>query len=293
MSCDALTLVPKHSIEDVVHSVFDEVKQGLVSRFGLYKEILSGEIRNVVDSRTLKSSLIGNENLTVAEFYYKIKVIDIGADDKEEFVTILSFIETNSTERIGNIRIKNELPCSLHDIFYQYLLPDPRLTDSWVGEITFSNYENLIPISLLPGISKLHRRGHFAYDQEFLQRSRFLWHSEFSSKERKSIKSFETRVSKKTALKKRHDLETHFCQILGVMLEEKENSQSFLALLSTEVLETIYSHVVNYWKSCIETRGIFASIVARVKFPEPTGTQHALDMLLLVAWNILCMVRLV
>jgi len=64
------------------------------------------------------------------------------------------------------------------------------------------------------------------------------------------------------------------CQELfgDVLRQERLNRPaSRLSMLSGEIVLKIYKYVEQFWKNCIETRGIFASVVMNVIFPDPTG----------------------
>jgi hypothetical protein len=44
-------------------------------------------------------------------------------------------------------------------------------------------------------------------------------------------------------------------------------------MLPTEVILNIYGRVRKWWRSHIQTDGVFASVVSKVEFPPPTGIQ--------------------
>ena len=77
--------------------------------------------------------------------------------------------------------------------------------------------------------------------------------------------------NKKSKKKNKVPTEPKSCPVLDTLIDEHYNFESRLSKLPIEIIETVYSHVVNIWAKHIETRGIFASIVSKVKFPKPQG----------------------
>ena len=257
----------KRTVEQEIKFQFEKINADLLSGYR-HKKILSSEIRNIVNTRMLKSPIIGSENLTIGELVYQTKIHEYGSDEKDETVTVLVLIETNSVKCVGKLKFKEALPCPLPELLHNYVLPYP---DTSMYSIPYSSFSRWIPVSSLPGIASLHRRKSPNFDRDLDERTRWLWRSHISESMKQSITLPNPREEKKKSADQDDEMEAHFCEILSTLFDEKENMNSRLSFLPSEILETVYSHVVNYWRSCIETRGIFASVVAQVTFPKPTG----------------------
>ena len=61
------------------------------------------------------------------------------------------------------------------------------------------------------------------------------------------------------------------CTVLSCLLEERQNPASRLSFLPVEIIQEIYTYIFIFWETHIETKGIFASVVSKVKFPKPKG----------------------
>ena len=67
------------------------------------------------------------------------------------------------------------------------------------------------------------------------------------------------------------DSKSKSCTVLSLLLEEQQNPKSRLSCLPVEIIHEIYTHIFTFWETHIETKGVFASIVCNVRFPDPKG----------------------
>ena len=113
------------------------------------------------------------------------------------------------------------------------------------------------------------RRTHQHFTDDVSERNYLMW--KIRADHLESIKApskCSANSEKKLEPDDRHD---GYCPYLEMLIDEHYNPDSRLSKLPIEIIETVYSHVVDFWKEHIETGGIYASVVAKVEFPPPTG----------------------
>ena len=233
-----------------------------------FSNVLSSEVIEVASSRVVRSSVIRDEGLIIVQLEFKCRQ---SYGDEEPKLTVLYFLKEATNVCVGKLKIKDQLPCPLAELLDTYIMPWPN---SAMYALPYSNYVKLIPVSTLPGISSIHRReAAFArnFERELRESLNFIWGSNLKEKDLISIKP-PIQVKEKAKCSKGAEFQKIFVsEIWTVMQMEHFNSGSRLSFLPMELVEVIYRHVEQYWKSSIETRGVFASVVAQVPFSKPKG----------------------
>ena len=251
-------------------TIVGETVAELLSGYRNFTNVLSSEVIEVASSRVVRSSVIGDEGLIIVQLEFKCRE---SYGDEEPKFTVLYFLKEATNVCVGKLKIKDQLPCPLAELLDTYIMPWPNSARRYA--LPYSNYVKLIPVSTLPGISSIHRReAAFArrnFERELREWLNFIWRSKLSEKDLNSIKP-PIQVKEKAKCSKGAEFQKIFVsEIWTAMQMEHFNSGSRLSFLPMELVEVIYRHVEQYWKSSIETRGVFASVVAQVPFPKPKG----------------------
>ncbi|XP_063718863.1 uncharacterized protein LOC134845733 isoform X2 [Symsagittifera roscoffensis] len=240
-------------LEERLHEMVDQVR---VKYCKDSNEIVkSMDIRNIIMPPGLKTSTIVSTELAVVEIFFTV------VEDSEELeVTILLFYDSVEDSCRGLLKISGELPCDLNRFMHEYVMPVPQ---NGSLNIWYLNEFSPIHISRFPKISSLHRRSHENFQHDLAQRNWRLWNCPELGK-----------IGPPSNLERHPSSENEaesYCDILSVLMDERVNQNSRLSKLPIELIENIYSKLETTWTSHIETRGIFASVVAKVMFPPPCG----------------------
>ena len=276
---------PDHlSIEDELKTVADAIKKDLSESHSV-TAVISMNIKAMIFPPALKQSIIGSSTMAMAEIFFKIQRRYVNRDSidqryaqKEDTFTYVIFHDTSpqhqkacSTLRnsITMLKFDKELPCELSKLVTDYILPKPDHYDN------FAYVPNVrpIPVVNLPGISTMHRRSK-ERQWELIDTSRIncLFRGLKSKEINKIIGKINYPTLSQSALTfDKEDSNTKICAVLSCLLEERQNPASRLSFLPVEIIQEIYTYIFIFWETHIETQGIFASIVSKVKFPKPKG----------------------
>ena len=261
------------SIEDELKSVADAIKKEL-SESDSITAVISMNIKAMIFPPALKESIIGSSTMAMAEIFFKVQG---RYTRKEETFTYVIFHDTSpehqkafSTLRnsIAILKFDEELPCELSKLVTDYILPKPNHHfQMW--------YPNVRPIPAvnLPGISTMHRRSKEPHWERIdTSRINFLFRGLKSKDINKIIGKINYPTLSQSALTfDNEDSNSKICAVLSCLLEERKNPASRLSFLPVEIIQEIYTYIFIFWKTHIETKGIFASIVSKVEFPKPKG----------------------
>ena len=273
------------SIEDEFKMVADGIKENLSLGHSI-SAVTSMNVKAMIFPPALKNSTIGSSTMAIAEIIFKVQG---KYTQKEDTFTLVIFHDTSLQHQKGpltksrydlknyirTLKFPNELPCELSKLVTDYILPKPNCHYNF----EYIPYVKPIPVINLPGISAMHRR----LDGIDLERINWLCTGLKSKEIDKLLSKIELPApfrsqdrlkcfKKSTALSCKVSLSnSKICAVLSCLLEERQNPASRLSFLPVEIIQEIYSYIFIFWQTHIETKGIFASIVSKVKFPKPTG----------------------
>ena len=293
---------PDHlSIEDEFKTIADAIKEDLLLTSHSVSAVTSMNIKAMLFPPALKESIIGSSTMAMAEIFFKIQkryyYPDTNPDpdaQKEDTFTYVIFHDPSLQHRVvgGWNTLKNsitalkfdkELPCELSKLVTDYILPKPfhRYKFDYIPNV---RPWHIIPAVNLPGISAMHRRlkdsNHY-WERSETGRINLLFRG-LKSKEINNIigkidlpappRSHERlKFLKKYVLPSCKESNSKISAVLSCLLEERQNPASRLSFLPVEIIHEIYTYIFIFWETHIETRGIFASVVSKVKFPKPQG----------------------
>ena len=281
---------PDHlSIEDELKTVAEAIKKDLSESHSV-TAVISMNIKAMIFPPSLKESIIGSSTMAMAEIFFKIQRRYVNRDSideryaqKEDTFTYVIFHDTSpehqkafSTLRnsITMLKFDKELPCELSKLVTDYILPKPNHY--------YNHYDHYvpnvrpIPTVNLPGISTMHRRSK-ERQWEWIDTSRInlLFRGLKSTLKSKEINEIIGKINYPTpsprGLSCEEDSNSKICTVLSCLLEERQNPASRLSFLPVEIIQEIYTYIFIFWETHIETKGIFASVVSKVKFPKPKG----------------------
>ena len=278
---------PDHlSIEDELKTVAEAIKKDLSESHSV-TAVISMNIKAMIFPPSLKESIIASSTMAMAEIFFKIQRRYVNRDSidqryaqKEDTFTYVIFHDTSlqhqkacSTLRnsITMLRFDGQLPCELSKLVTDYILPKPNHY--------YNHYDHYvpnvrpIPAVNLPGISTMHRRSKEPHWERIdTSRINILFQGLKSKEINKIIGKIKYPTLSKSALTfDKKDSNSKICAVLSCLLEESQNPTSRLSFLPVEIIQEIYTYIFKFWETHIETKGIFASIVSKVKFPKPKG----------------------
>ncbi len=228
---------------------------------------------NVSVALTTKESCVvvhEGKKLALLEAYLK------RSDWSETEFSVAIILDTSeaksSRRRIGTLAFRDdELPCPLKDLFATQWLPQPVYRE---GKIYASDPGvSSAPFDKMLKMPELHRMSTEDWERDYEDRSRVVWYRSareqvFPPGEKRARPA--TKAATSAAV---FDSLRNTCPTLEALLDEQKNSNSHLAKLPVEIVYQIYGNVFKQimMSSHIVTKGIFASVVAKVKFPPPVG----------------------
>ena len=187
-------------------------------------------------------------------------------------------VPKDARKRIGTLRFDGEgLPCDLGQLLDCHMLPALSYCE---GKVSFiDGCAKPIPRTELPGVAELHRLSGHQWEEEMEDRALYLWDvygqpglENFAGAAPPGEKRQLEPIREPTRRRRPavHDTE---CDVLQTLLSEQQNPNSRLSMLPAELVYVIYDTVAAWmaWDLHLDRNGIFASVVARVEFPPPTG----------------------
>ncbi len=188
-------------------------------------------------------------------------------DDDEEDEECESLWD--DSKRIGVHKFNGEdgLPCQLEDLFDLYLLPELEYGDGSIN--LYQNFVHPIAYADLPQSGRLHRMDSSNWERDKQERSRFLWRVDDAPLPVNAAGAKPPGKSRSKNKKKGSASESGGA-LLQTLLTEQRDPASHLSKLPVELIFRIYQSV-EIWSEHIISKGVFASVVARVDFPKPTG----------------------
>ncbi len=205
-------------------------------------------------------------NFLLVKRYSESKYVVVGILDTER--------PAGESKRVGTLLFSGgELPCDLWDLFATQWLPEPVYDEGKVS--MYRRIVRSVPFSMLPKTSELHRMTSKHWKGHKEERTCWIWRGTDLNaggarhpgerREKLSPEGSKDRVKVPP--------QGGQCLILQTLVEEHNKSLSNLSKIPMEILYHIYSFVFEWMMSTshIERKGVFASVVAQVDFPPPTG----------------------
>ena len=245
-----------------LRNVANEVHEKIVENISPLGSVESMCLKDMIVPPGLKFSTYSSSNLAILELFYSIRFRE---DSTPQSMTFLVFYDSESKNIEGRLKIEGELSCDLKSFVHNYSTPIPSL--GYDG-IPFGMPIIPVPISRFPPISELHRRSGFGFESYLTNHNFRTW----KVKVKDLIENRPAACSKSRSSKNESEsTQKPSCAIWDALINEQSSSSSRLSWLPFELIEVIYAHVVNIWKEHVQTGGVFASVVAKVKFPQPKG----------------------
>ena len=299
MEKKVLQLQPDHlMIEDELKTVADAIKENLSLSHSV-SAVTSMNIKAMIFPPALKESIIASSTMAMAEIFFKIQG---RYTQKEDTFTYVIFHDTslqhqkdpptegntgdwnNLKNSIKTLKFHKELPCELSKLLTDYILPKPN----HYNFNDYTPYARPIPAVNLPGISAMHRRSKESNcrqldrgDHHDTDRINCLCMGLKSKEIDKILSKIDLpapsrshdrfKYLKKSEVPTYKDSNSKICAVLTCLLEERQNPASRLSFLPVEIIQEIYTYIFMFWETHIEIKGIFASVVSKVKFPQPKG----------------------